>query len=111
MDFYCKSKSRIVKLLNLILLLIVVVCGVSQARENGCVKIIDGDSLEIGTRRIRLLGIDAPEYNQNCFDENKKKYNCGDSAVSYLTREIKKANYDIECKSIKKDRYERELAE
>lgn len=25
---------------------------------------VDGDSLEIGSRRIRLMGIDAPEYDQ-----------------------------------------------
>lgn len=27
---------------------------------------VDGDSLEIGSRRIRLMGIDAPEYDQFC---------------------------------------------
>ena len=29
-------------------------------------KIIDGDSLHINSKKIRLLGVDAPEINQKC---------------------------------------------
>ena len=34
------------------------------AAEN--VYVVDGDSLEMGEVRIRLEGIDAPEYYQDC---------------------------------------------
>ncbi|MBO5441212.1 MAG: hypothetical protein J6A09_01420, partial [Alphaproteobacteria bacterium] len=33
-------------------------------------KVVDGDSLEIGPSRIRLTGIDAPEYLQQCKRKN-----------------------------------------
>ena len=33
---------------------------------SGTARAIDGDSLEIGGRRGRLFGIDAPEYGQTC---------------------------------------------
>ena len=32
------------------------------------VKVIDGDSIFIGKREIRLSGIDAPEYKQSCYN-------------------------------------------
>ena len=62
MDFYYKCKRRIVKTLNFVLVLIIAVSGHLLASNGYDVKVIDGDSLEIGNRRIRLLDIDAPEY-------------------------------------------------
>ena len=35
------------------------------------IKIIDGDTIIFNEKKIRLLGIDAPETNQYCFDEKK----------------------------------------
>ena len=32
------------------------------------IYVVDGDSIFIGEREIRLSGIDAPEYHQSCFD-------------------------------------------
>ena len=32
--------------------------------------VVDGDSLEYGGERIRLQGIDAPEFMQKCYDAN-----------------------------------------
>lgn len=45
---------------------------------------VDGDSLEIGSRRIRLMGIDAPEYDQFCKKNNGELYPCGQLAADYL---------------------------
>ena len=40
---------------------------------SGIFTAIDGDSLRIKNgQEIRLLEIDAPEYNQTCFDKNDK---------------------------------------
>ena len=35
------------------------------------IKIIDGDTIIFNEKKIRLLGIDAPETNQYCFDKKK----------------------------------------
>ena len=111
MDFYYKCKRRIVKTLNFVLVLIIAVSGHLLASNGYDVKVIDGDSLEIGNRRIRLLDIDAPEYKQYCFDAKKNKYNCGKKAYIYLKEMVKNANYRVECYSESVDRYNRELAE
>ena len=38
----------------------------------GVASVIDGDTLEIHDRRIRLDGIDAPESTQLCLREGRK---------------------------------------
>ena len=70
-------------------------------------KVIDGDSLEIGTHRIRLMGIDAPEYIQQCKDKNKKIYPCGLNSKQYLEQLIN--NQPITCQIHKQDQYNRDL--
>ena len=47
--------------------------------------VIDGDSLTIGDKEIRLIGIDAPEYNQTCFDDNNSEYDCGQEAYMFFS--------------------------
>ena len=70
-------------------------------------KVIDGDSLEIGNHRIRLMGIDAPEYVQTCKDNHKKIYPCGIISAKYLKELIK--DKPLTCRVHKKDQYERDL--
>lgn len=71
------------------------------------VKVVDGDSLEIGTRRIRLMGIDAPEYDQYCKDKTGKKYPCGKDSLAYLKKLT--TNKEIRCTVHQKDKYKRDL--
>ena len=82
-----------------------------QVQSRDYVKVVDGDSLEIGRRRIRLLGIDAPEYRQFCFDAQKQKYECGKESRAYLDKMLKNARYKVDCRAQKTDIYKRELAE
>ena len=39
-----------------------------QGAAQELVSVIDGDTLEVSGRRVRLFGIDAPEIKQKCKD-------------------------------------------
>lgn len=47
---------------------------------SGRARVVDGDSLEIAGRRIRLFGIDAPELHQDCRTAAGRAYDCGGAA-------------------------------
>ena len=71
-------------------------------------KVVDGDSLEYGYLRIRLIDIDAPELFQMCYDEDNRLYECGKKA----TKELEKLMSNVaECKELGVDRYKRKLME
>lgn len=73
-------------------------------------KAVDGDSLIIGERRIRLDGIDAPEFVQICYDENNHDYPCGAASLQYLENLLQKAEVICNCQE-NKDKYDREVCE
>lgn len=73
------------------------------------IRVIDGDSLRLGSESIRLIGIDAPELKQTCQDQFDKVYNCGQDARSELRRLIGNG-YTTVCSMNKKDKYGRNLA-
>jgi endonuclease YncB( thermonuclease family) len=54
----------------------------------GAARVIDGETLEVGGKRIRLYGIDAPELRQTCNDQNNVPYRCGQHASEALGRLI-----------------------
>ena len=93
---------------------------IANAEEiKGLAKIIDGDTVHINSKKIRLEGIDAPEIKQQCkkpflkisaiigFEFNKN-YSCGVIAKKKLIDKID--NSKIKCISSSKDRYKRFLA-
>ena len=49
-------------------------------------KVRDGDTLTLSGRNIRLYGIDAPEYRQNCALANGKDWRCGAEARLMMVR-------------------------
>lgn len=59
------------------------IAGAAPAAEmSERVRVIDGDTLEMGGVRIRLWGIDAPEMQQTCEGKDGHTYECGrDSAA------------------------------
>src|SRR5512147_1517926 len=63
-----------------------------QAAEaiTGRAKVVDGDSLEIGSDRVRLFGIDAPEGRQDC-RRNGQVWRCGDDAAAQLRKLVQGA--------------------
>lgn len=48
------------------------------------VRVIDGDTLQIGETIYRLHGIDAPEYGQKCETNSSKTWPCGKKSTELL---------------------------
>ena len=85
----------------------------AQTFAGSAFEVVDGDSLQTPSRRIRLVGIDAPEYFQECEDSQGKKYKCGKQAKAYLENLIKKGYANgkkLKCRTEGVDRYNRELS-
>ena len=69
------------------------------------IRIVDGDTIVLNSKKIRFHGIDAPEKKQKCKDSNSEIYFCGLKATDEL-KKIIGAN-QINCKTKDKDRYGR----
>ena len=83
---------------------------VLPARAGGVIgqaSVIDGDTIEIHGKRIRLFGIDAVESSQRC-SRNGKPWNCGKDAAFALADRI--GRYTIDCQGKNRDRYGRLVA-
>ena len=71
----------------------------------GQAVVIDGDTLEIQGKRVRLHGIDAPESDQIGKDKNEQNYRCGRAATQRLTELI--GRRALTCEIRDRDRYGR----
>jgi len=72
------------------------------------VVVLDGDSLRLKGRDVRLYGIDAPEYKQSCKLANGKSYGCGRDARTFLRKLVR--GHLVKCRNIDLDRYQRDIA-
>src|SRR5689334_19729601 len=59
------------------------------ATVNGRATAVDGDTLRIGDTRIRLLGLDAVEFDQTCTSGTGASWDCGRDARSFLADLVK----------------------
>ena len=73
-------------------------------RITGEVRVIDGDTVDVGGTRIRLWGIDAPERGQVCHAWGRA-WNCGTMATEALTSRSE----GLACEAMGTDRYGRTL--
>jgi endonuclease YncB( thermonuclease family) len=80
----------------------------TSASITGRGSAIDGDTLEIHGKRIRLHGLDAPESGQTCRDGNGRDYRCGQRAALALSGKIGQRTVSCEQRDI--DRYHRIVA-
>lgn len=94
----------------LFLLLCLVLTACQQSPEmKGNAEVKDGDSLVLnGVTQIRLWGIDAPEYEQNCYLGNDRLVSCGLMANDYLKMLVE--GQKITCYQKDIDRYQRIVA-
>ena len=79
----------------------------TKATLTGVPRIIDGDTIRIGNKRIRLHGIDAPEARQTCA-ANGKQWRCGQEATNALVRIV--GEHQVSCSQRDRDRYGRIVA-
>lgn len=73
----------------------------------GRATVIDGDTIEIHNKRIRLHGVDAPESRQSCF-VNGEPWRCGQKSALALADYIGTAT--VRCEEHDQDRYGRIVA-
>lgn len=72
------------------------------------VKVADGDSFAIGIHKIRLHGIDAPEYYQTCSDASNTAWECGKAARASLEKMLRLPG--LSCTASAIDQYGRSIA-
>ena len=105
----------VMRLVKFFALVLIVVLGihllskdVSMVSASENVYVVDGDSFEIDGKRIRLVGIDSPEYKQFCYNEKHQKYDCGIKAKEYMEKMV--FSKRVECKEESVDMYGRSLS-
>ena len=93
-----------------VILLLAFFTSATHAAEviSGIPRVVDGDTLVVGTTKIRLASIDAPESDQVCIDGNRKPWTCGIEARDRLAAHI--GNHPIDCAPTGLDTYGRTLA-
>lgn len=80
--------------------------GYAQA-VSGNAEVMDGDSLVVGGTKVRLFGIDAPEYDQQC-SKDGQDWPCGQEAKRQLEAMV--SGQRLECRGVGKDTYGRILS-
>ncbi|ASM71482.1 MULTISPECIES: thermonuclease family protein [Roseobacteraceae] len=75
---------------------------------SGPVRVIDADTIDVGTTRVRLHGIDAPEVDQECLTGQGVAYQCG----LWATEQVRDLfqNRLARCAPVELDRYDRTVA-
>lgn len=79
----------------------------SAAPFYGLAQSIDGDSLHVGDKEVRLFGIDAPEYDQQC-KRNGQNWACGQEAAERLSKLV--TGRDVRCTQVDVDKHRRIVA-
>ncbi|WP_342587162.1 thermonuclease family protein [Kumtagia ephedrae] len=95
-----------VAILGLLALLAARLDRVETRRLSGAVVVNDGDTITVGTEKIRLRGIDAPEFTQSCMRDGKS-YPCGRQARQRLRTLI--GNQPVACSGWQRDKFGRLL--
>ena len=117
--FYTKKKLIILIIISSIFFILTYndVRSENINKISGFAKVVDGDTIKINSKKIRLYGIDAPEKKQKCkktyltisFMSFTKDYMCGELSTQKLIKKIN--NQKLNCNVIDVDRYKRLIGE
>jgi endonuclease YncB( thermonuclease family) len=77
-------------------------------RLGGVFRVVDGDSLDLGGRKLRLRAIDAPELSQTCLRDGAT-WPCGAEARDALRKLV--ASDAAVCSGAREDKYRRLLVD
>jgi endonuclease YncB( thermonuclease family) len=72
------------------------------------VAAIDGDTLRSANAEVRIYGIDTPELDQTCIDQDGKDWTCGRNAQAKLKALV--ARRAVDCTPKGRDKFNRTLA-
>lgn len=89
-------------------LVLMLLAAPALAGVEGVVRVIDGDTLDVGGVRVRLHGIDAPEIGQTCQTSQGQDWDCG----TWASRAAR-ARYQgvrASCDAVDRDHYDRVVA-
>ena len=78
------------------------------ADVTGTAKVRDGDTVLIGSSRIRLFGVDAPSVDQLCLNTRGERWTCGVAARDELTKHVDNKTWT--CHVQRTDRRGRQVA-
>ena len=117
--FYTKKKLIILIIISSIFFILTYndVRSENLNKISGFAKVVDGDTIKINSKKIRLYGIDAPEKKQKCkkthltisFMSFTKDYMCGEVSTQKLIKKINKQK--LNCNILDVDMYKRLIGE
>lgn len=105
-----RLKDMVLTLCFLFLLILIAarLQGHGDDPVTGPFRVVDGDTLAAGSQKLRLLGIDAPEFDQAC-ERDGQEWRCGQEAKAALQALIRHGS--AECHGGNRDRYGRLLVD
>jgi endonuclease YncB( thermonuclease family) len=105
---FCMFKKSLFKKLLPSLLVCLLPQIAHAADVTGVAKVREGDTVTIGTTRIRLGGIDAPSVDQLCLNHSGERWTCGIAARDELIKHAD--NKPWTCHVLQTDRRGRQVA-
>ncbi|WP_426957099.1 thermonuclease family protein [Muricoccus radiodurans] len=73
------------------------------------VRVVDGETLRLADRVVRLRGLEAPARGEACLDSAGRSFDCGGGAAEALARLV--AGRDLSCRVRGRDRFGRALGQ
>ena len=80
----------------------------ASAAPVGMIKVIDGDTWDVGDTRVRLFGIDAMERDQECTRADQSTWACGKWTTQQVR--VRFEGREATCRKVTTDRYSRVVA-